>query len=264
MDVLVGMGFPAAHATAALAAAGNDVHEAMELILSGVIPATGAAAAPPAGGGGAESVDLVSDDDSDPSLLSAPATAEKSEAKPKPKPKPKPKAKAKAKAKPAASPVLQRGAASPANKRPSTGKGKEVERVEESANARAACKACKVKIAKAELRVGTVLATQWGESTGWYHAECFPFGAGKGWQHKQPRATTRFAKDFLDRLRVLYQTPRSCRATARCPPPRSSACATRSAATCRRGRSHRQLRPPLLLRRQRLPRQHRSPLASQG
>jgi hypothetical protein len=161
------MGFPAAQAASALAAAGHDVQEAIELIMAGAVPAAAAAAAPRA----AESVDLSVDlsgstsEDDDPS---APAAAEQ----------PKPAAAEKPKPKPAASPVLQRGAASPAKAKRSsaTGKGKPVDRVEEAGSGRAGCKSCKVKIQKAELRVGTTVTTQWGEGMGWWHAECFPFG----------------------------------------------------------------------------------------
>lgn len=139
--MLAGMGFARQLCGAALAQAGNDINQAVELLLTNQVRFTAAASASaPA----AAAVDLTAEEEERPAKV---AKTQK------------------------ASPA-QRGGASGGR-----GKGKPVALVEESKNARAACKACKVKIQKTELRVGTTLVTQWGEGVGWYHAACYPFGA---------------------------------------------------------------------------------------
>ena len=141
MDMLAGMGFAPGLCAAALSQAGNDINQAVELLLTNQVRVTAvssASAPAPA------AVDLTAEDEE------RPAKAAKTQ-----------------KASPA-----QRGGATGGR-----GKGKPVALVEESKNARAACKACKVKIQKAELRVGTSIVTQWGEGVGWYHVACYPYGA---------------------------------------------------------------------------------------
>lgn len=165
MDVLGGMGFAPGLCAAALAQAGDDVAMAVELLLTNQLTATAAPVAAVAGARAAQpqAVDLTEEDDDRPAK--AAKTAVPARSKPSP---------------PAAAQrggTSTTGASGAARARSKSSKGKPVALVEESKNARAACKACRAKIQKAGLRVSTPTVTQWGEGVGWYHAECFPFGA---------------------------------------------------------------------------------------
>jgi hypothetical protein len=198
-DLLAGMGFAPALCAAALAQAGHDVQQAVDLLVTGrVVVATAAAAA-------AESVDLTADGDDDDGGGPPPAKVPKKS--------------------PAAA-AVQRAAAPK--------KGKQVTMVEESKNARAACKACKVKIQKAELRVCTPTVSQWGEAKAWYHAECFPFGASAdaasmpGYS-SLPSAAQQRLRDAVSGVLPMRQVAQPAAAAAATPSPGAAAAASPSA-----------------------------------
>ncbi len=163
MEMLAGMGFAPGLCAVALAQAGNDVNQAVELLLTNQVVIASSAAAAGSRSSPTASVDLTAEDGAEDDEDPRPAKV----------------AKAVQASSPLGSPAQRGGASAASGGRPraKSGKGKPVALVEESKNARAACKACKVKIQKAELRVSTPIVTQWGEGVGWYHAECFPFGA---------------------------------------------------------------------------------------